>query len=510
MTGHAAGAATYEGWRRERLGAFAGLTGGQVALVALFVLPVLVAMGRSAWSQVFQLLPLSVAGTVLVAVPVRGRPAFRWLVDVGLFHLGTATRWSAWRSRAATGAATTGDLARPDLPGVIAGLRTHDGPPFGPGQAPVCMVQDPRAGRWSATARVTHAGVAAADEAQRDSYANALGGLLAAAADTGVLAGLSLLIRTVPDDGAERAAWVADHEVDDVPQVVTSAARGLESSVVAASVRHEVFLTVSVSEAKVRRAARDAGGGATGRARVLYRYLGDMEYGLRAVGASDVQWLDAAELATAIRTGYNLADGAGIARATHAHRQAPDVSTGTMIGAAGPAAAPPAQARSYSHDAFTTVSYALLLPKRPTTVGALSRVLAPATVGERRCLALHYEPLPAGRADRQIDRDTWAAEMAVDIKSKRGFRVPRRDQKRLVDVAEQESQLARGHSLVRVAGAAAVTVATGNGVDDAAASFEGSARAAGYQLLRLDLAQDSGFVAAVLPLGVGLPRRGDR
>jgi hypothetical protein len=47
-------------------------------------------------------------------------------------------------------------------------------------------------------------------------------------------------------------------------------------------------------------------------------------------------------------------------------------------------------------------------------------------------------------------------------------------------------------------------------VDDAAASFEGSARAAGYQLLRLDLAQDSGFVAAVLPLGVGLPRRGDR
>jgi len=100
--------------------------------------------------------------------------------------------------------------------------------------------------------------------------------------------------------------------------------------------------------------------------------------------------------------------------------------------------------------------------------------------------------------------------MAVDIKAKRGFRVPRRDRKRLVDVAEQESQLARGHSLVRVAGAAAVTVATGDGVDDAAASFEGSARAAGYQLLRLDLAQDSGFVAAVLPLGVGLPKRGDR
>ena len=503
-------AATYEGWRRERLGAFLGLTGGQAALVALFALPVLVAMGRSSWMQVFQLLPLSLIGAALVVVPVRGRPAFRWLVDLGLFHIGAATGWSAWRSAAATGSASPQDLARPDLPGVIAGLRTHNGPPFGPTLTRVCIVQDPRAGRWSATARLTHAGVAASDEVTRDAFATALGNLLAAVADTGYIAGVSLMIRTIPDDGAERAAWVSDHEVSDVPDVVSSSGRGLESTVVSASVRHEVFLTVSLSESQVRRAARDAGGGAIGRARVLYRYLGECEYGLRAIGASDVRWLDGAELATAIRTGYNLSEGAGVARAAHAHRQGAGVRTGTMMGAAGPAYAPPPRARTYSHDAFTTVSYALLLPKRPTTVGALSRILAPATVGERRCLALHYEPLSAGRADRQIDRDTWAAEMAVDIKAKRGFRVPRRDRKRLAEVAEQESHLARGHSLVRVAGAVAVTVPTEAGVDDAAASFEGSARAAGYQLLRLDLAQDSGFVAAVLPLGVGLPKRGDR
>ncbi len=510
MNAPPAAGATYEGWRRERLGVFAGLTGGQAVLVALFLLPVLVVMGRSQWAEVFQLLPLAVVGCALVALPVRGRPAFRWLLDLGMFHLGAAMQWSSWRSKASSGSASPRDLATPDLPGVLAGLRTHAGPRFGPDQSPVCVVQDPRFGRWSATARVTHAGVAAADEQTRNSYADALGGLLAAAADTGTVAALSLLIRTVPDDGAERAAWVADHAVDDVPEVVAAAARGLEASVVAASVRHEVFLTVSVAESRIRRAARDAGGGACGRARVLYRYLTDLEHGLRAIGATDVHWLDASELATAIRTGYNLAEAAGIARAAHARRRLEDVSTGTMLGAAGPVLAPTPNARTYTHDAYTTVSYALLLPKRPTTVGALSRVLAPATAGERRCLALHYEPLPAGRADRQIERDTWAAEMAVDIKAKRGFRVPRRDRKRLVEVAEQESQLARGHSLVRVAGAAAVTVPAGDGIDDAAASFEGSARAAGYQLLRLDLAQDTGFVAAVLPLGVGLPKRGDR
>jgi hypothetical protein len=360
------------------------------------------------------------------------------------------------------------------------------------------------------TAKLAHPGVAAVDETTRDGYATELGNLLAAAADSEQVAGLSLLIRTVPDDGAERAAWVADHEASDAPALVVRTARQLEASIVAASVRHEVFLTVSVSEAKVRRAARDAGGGAVGRARVLYRYLGELEQRLRAIGVTDLTWLTSTEVATTIRTGYNLADAAGLARAAHASRRGLRVETGTLPGAAGPATAPSPASRAYEHDAYTTVSYALLLPKRPTTVGALARLLAPASPGERRCLALHYEPLPPSRADRQIDRNTWAAEIAVDVKAKRGFRVPRRDRKRLADVAEQERQLARGHSLVRVAGAAAVTVPTTAGVEDAAAGLEGSARAAGFQLLRLDLAQDSGFVAAVLPLGIGLPKRGER
>ena len=502
-------AAAYEGWRRERLGVFAGLTGWQATTVGLLVLPLLVAMGRSRWLQVAELLPLTCVAVALVAVPVRGRSAARWLADVALFHLGRVAGWSSWRSNAATGAATPDELAHPDLPGVIAGLRTHQGPPFGPAGTRVCIVQDTRAGRWSATARLSHPGVAAADEATRDAYATELGDLLAAAADTEQIAALSLLIRTVPDDGAERAAWVGEHEVPGAPDLVTRAGRALEASVTSASVRHEVFVTVAAAESRIRRTARDAGGGAAGRARVLYRFLGELEQRLRATGVTDITWLDASSLAAATRTGYNPADAAGLARASHAARRRERVSTGTLTGASGPAAAPPPNARSYTHDAFTTVSYALLLPKRPTTVGALARVLAPATVGERRCLALHYEPLPPRRADRQIDRDAWAAELAVDVKAKRGFRVPRRDRKRVSEVAEQESQLARGHSLVRVAGAAAVTVPAGTGVEDAAASLEGSARAAGFQLLRLDLAQDSGFVAAVLPLGVGLPKRGD-
>jgi hypothetical protein len=136
-------AATYDGWRREKLGIFAGLTGGQASIVGLLVLPKLIAIGRSNWRQVFELLPVTVFAVAAVAVPVRGRPAARWLVDLLLFHLGRATGWSTWVSRAATGASTPEELATPDLPGVVAGLRLHDGPPFGPFGVRLCVIQDP-------------------------------------------------------------------------------------------------------------------------------------------------------------------------------------------------------------------------------------------------------------------------------------------------------------------------------------------------------------------------------
>ena len=184
--------------------------------------------------------------------------------------------------------------------------------------------------------------------------------------------------------------------------------------------------------------------------------------------------------------------------------------TSVPMGAAGPTNAPPSSGLRYIHDAFTTVSYAVLLPKRPTQVGSLQRILTPSVSGERRTLALHYEPFSPGKADRQMDHDIWGAEMAEDLKTTRGFRLTRREKRRSADAARRDQQMMMGHTLVRVAGAAAVTVPSNHAVEDAASRFEASARAAGFQLLRLDLAQDSGFAAAVLPVGVGLPTRGLR
>ena len=104
----------------------------------------------------------------------------------------------------------------------------------------------------------------------------------------------------------------------------------------------------------------------------------------------------------------------------------------------------------------------------------------------------------------------WAAEISQDLRTKRGFRISRRDRRRAGETAAHEAQLAAGHTMVRVAAAASVTVASDLDVEDHAATFEAAARACGYSLLRLDLAQDTGFIAAALPLGIGLTAKENR
>jgi hypothetical protein len=140
----------------------------------------------------------------------------------------------------------------------------------------------------------------------------------------------------------------------------------------------------------------------------------------------------------------------------------------------------------------------------------MSALLATGDPRVRRCLAMHYEPVAADRAQRQARNAAWADVTSAELKTSKGFRVSWAERRRASENARHEQALAAGHAAVRVAGAVAVTVPAGVAVEDHAAGIEADARRAGFILRRLELAQDSGFVAACLPLGIGLPDRAGR
>ena len=72
-----------------------------------------------------------------------------------------------------------------------------------------------------------------------------------------------------------------------------------------------------------------------------------------------------------------------------------------------------------------------------------------------------------------------------------------------------DEKLARGNALIRPYAVCCVTVPSTAGISEFGRRLDGCVRRAGFAPLRLDLAQDAGFAAATIPLGISLTRRSD-
>src|SRR3954452_1833272 len=104
-----------------------------------------------------------------------------------------------------------------------------------------------------------------------------------------------------------------------------------------------------------------------------------------------------------------------------------------------------------------------------------------------------------------------SATTGNELRPRMGFRQRARQRRDTERIGTADEKLAAGRALVRPAVAACVTLPASWRVAEQGSRLDASIRAAGFVPLRLDLAQDSGFAAAAIPLGVGLPdRRGRR
>jgi hypothetical protein len=78
----------------------------------------------------------------------------------------------AGRTRIRAGAARgqAADLDEADLPGVLGAVQIHDGPPTGPTQTRIAIIQNHATKTWAVTATVIHPGIGMADVDDTDGY----------------------------------------------------------------------------------------------------------------------------------------------------------------------------------------------------------------------------------------------------------------------------------------------------------------------------------------------------
>ena len=499
---------------RDRQGWFFGLTGPQVFLVLASAFPCWMAMAIGKWFYLLGLIPLCGLFAVLICLPVRGWSAFQW-IGVLIRHLaGTASGWSAFQSKAAAGNldlgdgnADQGEAGEADLPGVLSGIQIHDGPPMSGHTTRPAIICNHATRTWAATARIVHPGIGMTDEADRFLMGAGLAEMCEAATAGNQIEMIALQVRTVPDDGTERAEWVRLNARDDEPAVSARVNAQLDAMTAGAAVRREAFVTVVIREEVISRDAKRAGRGVAGRARILYSILAEVESRLTgSIGCTHVNWLDTAALAVAIRTGFEPGDAPALADAAIHHHSDQTIATGVPVAAAGPTNAYTAM-RSYRHGEWESISSTILLPRKGARMGALARVLVPTQPGERRALTVFYRPISRASADRATGRAEMSAAMGAEMRRKVG-RVERAKDRQAVDqLRERDEKLERGRSLVKVSSAVSITVPSTWNAQDFGRRLDASIRMCGFTPLPLDGAHDAAFAAATIPLGAGLPNK---
>jgi len=501
---------------RDRQGWFFGLTGPQVFLVLATAFPCWLAMAIGKWIYLLGLIPMWGAVTVLICLPIRGWSALQW-IGVLFRHLaGVAFGWSRFQSRAAAGnldlgeagpGGDEGDAGEADLPGILSGIQIHDGPPLAGHTTRPAIIQNHARRTWAATARITHPGIGMSDEADRFQMGAGLAEMFEAATAGGQIDMVALQVRTVPDDGTERAEWVRHNARAEEPEVSARVNSQLDTMTAGAAVRREAFVTVVVREDVISRDAKRAGRGVAGRARILYSILAEVESRLTgSIGCKHVTWLDTAELAIAIRTGFEPGDAPALADAGINGQYDESIATGVPVAAAGPTNAYSAM-RSYRHGEWESISSTILLPRKGARMGALARVLVPSQAGERRALTVFYRPVSQASADRATGRATMSAAMGAQVRGMVGREERAKDRHAVDDLRERDEKLEGGRSLVKVASVVSITVPATWNSQDFGRRLDASIRLCGFTPLPLDGAHDAAFAAATIPLGAGLPNR---
>ena len=507
----------YSGWQRERVGLFFGLDGLQSAALAAGALCVLVVVVSRSWTAAAVLIPLVVLLAASALVRVQGRVPVAWArtwVAHRMVRLAGAHRFRSrprWQVAAADGGveppADPGDEW--DLPGVLAPLRLLAADD-GKGRK-FAVVHHRVEGTYTAVARVTHPGLALLASAKAQNRVQGWAGWLAQqCAEDGQICRVGTYHLAEPGEVDELGSWTDQHVRPDAPAQAVALVR----EVIAADRRrvadHVSYLAVSLSAGRSRREIRNAGGGDAGACAVLGRRLSSVAGTVLAAGVEVERWLGPRELAGVIRSSY-----APLARREVTARELASRRNGYVGPDPGvpPALAGPTWAETswgvYEHDDAFSVVAEIEWPRTPRDATMLSGILSASAKG-RRQVSILYEPIPPREAERSLAVDKTKRDVALRLRHKTGQVAPERERKELATATAQDAELAAGHGLLRFCGYVAVTVTDRAALEEAWDELCADAGASGLVLRRCSGWMDTAFAAAAVPVGIGLPGRGQR
>lgn len=481
--------ASYRFGDSSRPGLLLGLSGRQAVPIIVGVLWLAFAMQTT--------LPLAVVlagpgfGLMVAFGRVGGAPLTEVVIPFGRLW------WSRRRGRATWVRASllgAGPGHEHEVPAPLDGLELVEVPAAWLSRAVgVGVVRDAHAGTVTAVLRAHGRGFPLSSPAEQDQLVASWGGALAPfARERGSVTRICWheWAHPVGGDGHRRFLDDLGIRADSEPAVADYVA--LVEGQARATVTHEVLLTVTVDQRRVR-GRRDVTSAAAA-VDVLVDEVRLFADRLGSAGLVVDDPLSPAEIATAVRLRSDPTRAVQITAIT----QTLAAATGRDALEWGPMAAEPAWGHvavdGSLHRSFRIATWPML----PVGADWLGPLLG--TAGATRTVTVVYEPVPISRAARAADREVMNREADADMKQRRGFRVSARDRKRMDDVRQREVELTEGHPEFRFVGLVDVVAPSIEALEDACAAVEQAAAQSLVDLRPLEARHDLGWVAN-LPLG---------
>ena len=449
--------------RLESRGVLLGLSMPQLALVGVGVLILVVAQYAGGTAAAVLAAPVWALPLVVALVPWRGRPLLMWIPVLGGWATRRVSGSTSQRTPLAKGA---GGL-------VVPGIRRLS---LAGSASGVGLVRDATDSSVTTVLRVDGTSLLLDGAGEQKALVDGWGSTLASLAQTSGLLRVQVLHRSVPGGStALREWWTERSDAAPWASVVTD----LLSTSLADTLRPETLIAV-------RWKSRSRGVGARGIADGIDRQTDALVQGLRSAGVRVIGWAGEAELARLLRRSFE-----------------PGSSGANVVSE--PSAKPPvagmALQESWDHVRTDSAVHAVYWVREWPRSDAHVSFLHPLLNGSgRRTLSLTIEPVPLGRAMRDIRR-AKVEHAADEARNARWGRVGVESERaESEDVVRRERELVAGHADLRFVGLLTVSADDLDALAAACAATETAAAQAMCEIRRLAGQQSAAWLAGALPL----------
>jgi hypothetical protein len=456
--------------RLEQRGLLLGVSGPRLACLGVALVVFVAAEVLGGAPAVAASAPVWLTAASLGGVVTGGRPLLEWVPLLTSWGWRQARSGTLHRHRL-TPAHGRGELLLPDrVPRRVL-----------PTTAGTAAVWDRRSRLVTVVALVHPQSFLLAEASEQDARAMAWGRLLAGLCRRDDVVRVQVLHRVGPGGGTAVRRWWADHAA---PDASGWAARVLADAVADCAERADRHETLIAFALKASRNPRNT----TTTAEQAVEALTET---LHAADIPVARWLSPRELRRVVRLAYDP----DTAPVDEAATRRPESGAGSVVG---PMALEESWDRVRTETSWQAVFWMAQWPRTPSRVDFLAAVLA--APGVHRSVSLVIEPVPTGRALRDVRR----ARVGHAADAAQRARIGRLEEESITaevdDVTRRELDLVAGHGDLRFTGFVTVTAPTSEELDGACAVVETTAAQAMCELRRLSGQQVAAHTVAAVPL----------